>query len=348
MLGMLGGCLGPVLGQMFPRLKKIQERRQKAAMAGVTPRPAARCGGELNAGYRVTTFSSGLRAAVWYPATAAEAAFGYLNGLSSSVASDAEPADCGVKYPVVIFSHGFGGCGTQTAFFTEMLARQGYVVVAPDHKDAKCRVDQPGKGNLFARPEEPFQRPEEWSDATYRDRREDVRLILTELGRQRMFSGAVDMSRVAGAGHSLGGYTMLGLAGAWDSWRDERIKAIVLFSPYVAPYVAKQRAPFIRVPVMYQGGTRDSRITPDLRRAGGMYEMTKSPKYYVELKDFGHFDWTVMVCGRGATAAGCADTGRARPVNQYAIPFLNHYVKGTGPAPDGAGRAELADFRSKE
>jgi len=38
--------------------------------------------------------------------------------------------------PLVLFSHGLGGCALQTIFFTEELARHGYVVAAPDHADA--------------------------------------------------------------------------------------------------------------------------------------------------------------------------------------------------------------------
>ncbi|MFN0101061.1 MAG: alpha/beta hydrolase family protein [Bryobacteraceae bacterium] len=345
----------PIHGQLFPRLKEMRERRKQksngpaeANTAAVTARQSVACGDNLNVGYRVVSFSSGLRAAVWFPSTEAEAPFGYANGLASSVGTDAAIANCGDRYPVAVFSHGFGGCGTQSAFFTESLARRGYIVVAPDHKDAKCKVDQPREGSVFGRAEEPFRKPKEWSDKTYIDRRDDIRTILDELASLPLLQGRVDMGRVAGVGHSLGGYTMIGMAGGWNSWRDERIKVLLLFSPYAAPYLVQKRLPSVRVPVMYQGGTRDRGITPELRKAGGVYDMSNSPKYFVELKDHGHFDWTVRVCGVGGTIASCTGSGNAKLINQFGIQFLNRYVKGDGPGPDSSGRSALADFRSKE
>src|SRR5262245_15676254 len=56
------------------------------------------------------------------------------------------------KQPVIIFSHGFGGCATQSRFLTEALAERGYWVFAPNHKDASC-----GRSDAMTRPEEPFQ-----------------------------------------------------------------------------------------------------------------------------------------------------------------------------------------------
>src|ERR1700733_2124126 len=41
-------------------------------------------------------------------------------------------------FPVVVFSHGFGGCNTQSVFLMEALANAGYLVVAPNHADASC------------------------------------------------------------------------------------------------------------------------------------------------------------------------------------------------------------------
>ena len=41
-------------------------------------------------------------------------------------------------YPVILFSHGFTGCGTQSVFLTDGLAQAGYFVLAPNHHDAGC------------------------------------------------------------------------------------------------------------------------------------------------------------------------------------------------------------------
>ena len=43
------------------------------------------------------------------------------------------------------------------------------------------------------------------------------------------------------AGHSMGGYTCMGLAGAWDSWKREEVIAIALLSPWNKPYAVQNR-----------------------------------------------------------------------------------------------------------
>ena len=117
----------------------------------------------------------------------------------------------------------------------EALARAGYLVLAPDHEDARCGAAR-GKGRLCVRPEEPFRDQERWSDAVYRDRAGDLRSLLDAATREGSFEGApVDPRRIGVAGHSLGGYTALGLAGAWPSWRDPRVRAVIALSPYSAP-----------------------------------------------------------------------------------------------------------------
>src|SRR5471030_3184572 len=68
-------------------------------------------------------------------------------------------------YPVVVFSHGYGGNNTQSTFLMEALAGAGYLVVAPNHQDARTGW-YPGKfllGPLFNRPEESFRKQEEWT-----------------------------------------------------------------------------------------------------------------------------------------------------------------------------------------
>src|SRR5580698_2997141 len=36
-----------------------------------------------------------------------------------------------IGYPIILFSHGFLVCGTQSVFLTESLAEAGYLVLAP-------------------------------------------------------------------------------------------------------------------------------------------------------------------------------------------------------------------------
>jgi predicted dienelactone hydrolase len=72
---------------------------------------------------------------VWYPARdPGTAPDPYPEvALALDAHRDAEPDRRGAPYPLVAFSHGFGGIRYQSAFLTEHLASHGFVVVAPDH-----------------------------------------------------------------------------------------------------------------------------------------------------------------------------------------------------------------------
>jgi predicted dienelactone hydrolase len=328
--------------------EKRREQQAAAAQVQVTPRGATSCDAPPNLGFRIQTFSSGLRAAVWYPTKSSESRFQYAFPLVTTLAEDAPVADCGL-YPLVVYSHGLGGCGTISVFFTEALARAGYIVVAPDHKDSKCKVDQPFSGSFFQRGEEPFRKPEKWSPANYQDRADDIRRIFDEMPGDLRYGSHIDRSRMGGAGHSLGGYTIAGLAGGWSSWRDERIKAALLMSPYVAPFVSKGTIASLNIPVMYQGGTLDFGITPIVKKPGGAYDLTKPPKFFVELNGAGHLAWSNKICSEYGSVPACiAESATARTINEYGIAFFNRYLKGKTESILDRSNPELAEYRHSD
>lgn len=225
-------------------------------------------------------------------------------------------------YPVVLFSHGFTGCNTQSVFLMQALAGAGYLVVAPNHKDASCGTAwRPGK-LLALRPQEPFVDASQWSDATYKDRDADVESVLDAVLGEPSFQGVpIDRERVGIAGHSLGGYTVLGLAGGWPTWKDGRIKAVLAFSPHCSPYLARGDLGHLNVPVMYQGGSLDLGETPVVKRAGGAYDLSSAPKYYVEFEGAGHLAWTDL------------NTRYQEVTDAYSVAFLDRYLKMTAPDP---------------
>ncbi len=229
-------------------------------------------------------------------------------------------------YPLILFSHGFTGCDTQSILLVEALADAGYFVLAPNHPDAWCGSARekegwyPGKlfEKLHSTPsEKPFNFPDVWSDATYKNRAADLKAILDAVLAAGTFEGVpIDSNRIGVAGHSLGGYTALGVAGAWPSWKDPRIKAVLGLSPYCAPFLKKGNLAHLDVPVMYQGGTMDVTITPMVRRAGGAYDLNSTPKYYVEFGGAGHFAWTNL-------------NEKYQPlIAEYAVAFFDCYLKG--------------------
>jgi predicted dienelactone hydrolase len=215
---------------------------------------------------------------------------------------------------VIIFSHGLHGCATQSGFLMEAFAAAGYLVFAPDHRDAGCRG---GPGEPVA----PFRRPERWNEASHRDRADDIRRLIESIGMDERYAPRADFTRLGLAGHSLGGYTVVGLAGAWPSWKLPRIGAVLALAPYVAPFVEHRTLTGLSSPVMYQVGTPDRGITRAVRKAGGAYDRSPVPKYYIEFERAGHFAW-----------ADIDRTDRAAIV-RYSVAFMNRYVKGESEDP---------------
>ncbi len=228
-------------------------------------------------------------------------------------------------YPLIVFSHGFSLCETHSKFLTDGWAQAGYFVLAPHHHDGACGSKHRGKliEKLSKHPEEPFRNPEAWGDATHRDRRDDAEAVLDAVLKEKSFEGVpIDRSRIGLAGHSLGGYTVLGLAGAWPSWKDPRVKAVLALAPYCIPFFKTGDLAHLNVPVMYQTASGDLAITPTVVREGGGYELTSAPKSFVEFSMAGHLAWT------------SADPLHHGLIERYALAFFDRYLKGvTSPDP---------------
>jgi dienelactone hydrolase len=218
-------------------------------------------------------------------------------------------------HPIVIYSHGFHACMTTSRFLAEALAADGFVVFAPNHKDQACG------GGAKVEAEAPFLEAEKWNDQTYRDRADDIRRLLAALHSDPRFNAQIDWSRLGLMGHSLGGYTVLALAGAWPSWKIEGVKAVLALAPYVHPLILKGKLGALEAPVMYQCGARDPLITQWIVNNGGAYDESPPPKFLVEFEGATHFAWTTI--------------GRAthEQIIAYAVDFMNRYVKGEAPDP---------------
>jgi hypothetical protein len=77
---------------------------------------------------------------------------------------------------------------------------------------------------------------------------------------------------------------VLGLCGAWPSWKLPGVKAVLALSPYSQPFVLHRTLKDLSVPVMYQSGTWDYGATPRMNKSLLSYEQSPPPKYYVEFK----------------------------------------------------------------
>jgi predicted dienelactone hydrolase len=146
-----------------------------------------------------------LHVTLWYPAASAgpetvmgeNAAF-----VGTAVVEDAAPASG--SHPLVLLSHGFGGSWRNLNWLATELVEHGYVVAAPDH---------PGTTTFDRRPEEAKRL---W------ERPRDLSRTLDRLMADPGLAGGIAPGQVAAIGHSLGGWTVMALAGA----RFDAIRAV--------------------------------------------------------------------------------------------------------------------------
>lgn len=241
-----------------------------------------------------------------------------------------EPHTAG-KVPVIIFSHGFHGCSTQSTFLMEAFADASYIVFAPNHSDATCNG---GTSHRFLRPEKSFAKPEQWDETQFSSRRDDMRNLIAALKSDSRFKDRIDWQRLGLAGHSLGGYTVLAMGGAIKSWKTGGVSAILAMSPYSTPLIAHLNN--LSAPVMYQGGSRDFGITPYVKKTGGAYDSSPAPKYFVEFDGAGHLAWTDIFSTHHAL------------ISAYSVAFMDYYLKDQ-PAPQLTKRMQgVADLRAME
>ena len=218
---------------------------------------------------RVDLFIEGRRTAMWIP-----------------------PSNAPKPWPLIIYSHGYHGCNDLSDFLMEALAQHGYLVVAPDHPDAYC--GEAFKKAFFSTPdrEANFSDNEAFNPDIYRGRVVDINILIEKLSQNNDLKSRVEWDNIGLIGHSLGGYTVLGMGGAWPEWKMPNVKAILAVSPLCTVFMHHKTLKNIDVPVMYQGGTWDGPLTEAIKEKDGCYEQMTSPTYFVNLRRAGHFAWT--------------------------------------------------------
>jgi dienelactone hydrolase len=105
------------------------------------------------------------------------------------------------RYPVIIYSHGYGAIRAQNSDKFENLASHGYIVVSPDHVDAYATLFPDGrylKGTDTGVGRAPFL-----------GRVQDLRIVLADLERVNasdpVLAGRIEVNKVGVFGFSFGG-----------------------------------------------------------------------------------------------------------------------------------------------
>ena len=140
---------------------------------------------------------------IWYPAAAGSVEHQQWVGppdapiaSADKAAPDANLADHPAKFPLIMLSHGSGGSAPMMAWLGTRIAAHGYIVAAMNH---------PGNNAL-----EPYTTR---GFAEWAERATDVSRVLDAMLAEPKFGARIDQSRIGAAGFSLGGFTVIELAG---------------------------------------------------------------------------------------------------------------------------------------
>jgi len=148
-----------------------------------------------------------LIATVWYPAApAAEEEPQWIGesphpfARAGRAAPDAALASAPRRFPLIVMSHGTGGSALALAWLGTRLAAHGYIAVAVNH---------PGNNSL-----EPYTAR---GFTLWWLRAGDLSAVIDGMLADRRFGPRIDPRRIGAAGFSLGGYTMIEIAGGRTS-----------------------------------------------------------------------------------------------------------------------------------
>lgn len=96
--------------------------------------------------------------------------------------------------------------------------------------------------------------------------RPSIRDLLNAAKADAVIGPAGDWQKLGLAGHSLGGYTALAMAGARTAWRLANVQAVLAMAPYSKPYLVSADPPRLDAPVIIQAGEFDALLGDALSR----------------------------------------------------------------------------------
>jgi predicted dienelactone hydrolase len=259
------------------------------------------------------------------------------------------------KFPVIVFSHGFGGSKDTYASLTAYWAARGYVVIQPTHDDSiaqrKANGEIHGVMQGFSTLREDISDPAAW-----RNRTRDVSFAIDSLDeierRVPGTAGKLDRSHIGVGGHSFGALTTELLGGLTftppgaskpESLADRRISALLVLSG-AGPRqrgVTESSWENITAPLMLMTGTRDMGVgglNPDMRIKP--YELVHSVhKYAIVLQGGVHMTFTGMPAKTGIEPAVLFET-----VEAASTAFWDAYLKNSEAAGTYLHSPALVDF----
>ncbi len=195
----------------------------------------------------------------WYPSSAAKP--------GGDVVDNGAPDSSSGPFPLIILSHGVTGIAGVYGGTGIALASAGYVVVAPDYPLSNGAA--PG-GPVV-------------SDVT--NQPADAAFVLQSVidDNTTDFAGVIATDRIGAMGHSLGGFTTMGLTFSKCCADPSIDTAVVLAAGPFGTDLLDQESP---TPVLFVHGDADGTVPYERGRAA--YDLMKAPKAFVTIPGGAH------------------------------------------------------------
>ena len=259
------------------------------------------------------------------------------------------------KYPLLIFSHGFGLTRNINTFEVEELASHGYIVVGIDHTyDAAATVFSNGRVAPYNSDNnkmitEDFEKMDDHNEIWVKD----VQFVLNKIEEINKkdplnnFTGRIDLDKIGMFGHSYGGATAGQIV-----MRDSRVKAGINMdgafagSPFSEKGLGK---PFMMMDsentlITYKGdytSLNKSGIKGDLRKKYEDYFAKMYIKrnnaianggYSLLINNTQHLSYTDLSLFTPVIAIGYNPYDVHRIINDFTLTFFNKYLLGDSSA----------------
>jgi len=207
--------------------------------------------------------------------------------------------------PILYFSHGAGGTPENYLYLFRYLTKHGYSIFAPHHpgSDRKALKNLLDKGlNVKEAILKMLEDKDEWIN-----RPKDISFLIDETYKLKEKWKFLNLKKMGAFGHSYGSYTVTVISGAkifmngnFISLKDERIKAVVSYSPQGddslgIPRMFKPSSwKDIKIPFLQITGSNDIGIEgqPVEWRMQGFKEAESKEKYFLLIYGANHFDFT--------------------------------------------------------
>ncbi|NNK15914.1 MAG: alpha/beta fold hydrolase [Sulfitobacter sp.] len=260
---------------------------------------------------------------VWYPTADTQAVQTHhgnpvWQGIEAVKDADALPG----KYPLVVLSHGMYGNAMNQSWLADALVAKGFIVAAVHH---------PGTSTWMRDADQARQM---W------DRPRDVSRVIDHMLSDPAFANLIDDDKIYMAGHSLGGFTAVALAGGrydaegfeafcdshpaelvcgiFDRWQvaktpedkaamqadlsDDRIKGFAVFDLGGTQTFARESLAGIDEPMLIFGAPRDIQgLDLDIESRALVAALPMDQVTYLEPTTLSHFDF-LGVCTDKAEA----------------------------------------------